>query len=153
MHRCHITNQVQKDLVSALTVLGIETDVTGQGVLDWDVRTGKVTWDAKWSVLFASSACAGSGNAGVWEKAIHPADLCDVLEKLNEHLSGKSDFFVAEYRLNPACGQPHSVRTSGIVVSRRDNGRPCRVIMASHKIAPLEYTMVRRYESPLTHNT
>jgi len=153
MFKLQTADEINRDWAEIRSSLLRETGLSGQGYLDWDVRTGQISWDPAWADLFGWPHGIGSGNAGLWEDAIHPHDLGEVMEKLNEHLRGLTSVFVARYRLNSHCGQPHSIDTSGLVMARNTIGRPTRVILTSHKIAALEYTMARRYESPLSRNT
>lgn len=153
MFKLQTAYELDKDWNKVRSSLKMATGLTGQGYLDWDVRTGTTSWDRSWADLFGWPHGIGCGNAGLWENAIHPHDLSEVIEKLNEHLKGSTAIFVASYRLSPDCGQPHSIHTSGFVMTRNAIGRPARVILTSHKIAALEYTMARRYESPLSRNT
>jgi PAS domain-containing protein len=121
------------------------------GYLQWETRTGQTLWDTHWAELFGLPLKSHTGTAGLWEQAIHPHDQPEVMDLLNDHLNGLTENFEAQYRLASHCDQPHSISTYGRVIVRRTNGRPSRIIMISHKIAALEYTKIRPYESPLSH--
>ncbi|MBU8871174.1 MAG: PAS domain-containing protein [Gemmatimonadales bacterium] len=122
-----------EDLPSLLARLNLINLTQGMGFLDWDVRTGNTTWDKNWSWLFGLPRGVFHGNAGDWEKTIHCHDLPEVMEILNDHLTGETQHFDSEYRLVGSCGKSHSVHTLGLAVARNSLGRPTRVVLISQE--------------------
>ncbi len=102
--------------------------------MDWEVTSGIATWDQTWSELFKLPPGKQSGTAGIWEQAIHPDDFPEVMEELNNHLSGKSPHFIAKYRLAGCPGREYSIRTCGVALARNILSRPTQVRFVSQKI-------------------
>ncbi len=135
MSEKHITQEAREDLPAILNRLNLKDLAHDFAFLDWDVRTGKTSWDQNWSKLFNLPHGVFRGNAGDWEKAIHCLDLAEVLEILNDHLNGETSHFDLKYRLDGSCDNLRSVHTCGVVIARNKKGRPTRVIMISQEIS------------------
>ncbi len=124
----------KNDLTALLADLGPMPFSQDLGFLDWDVRSGNITFDHTWAGLFGLPHSVSCGNAGDWEKSVHAQDLPEVLERLNAHLAGETPHFELEYRLADGGEKIHSMRTCGVTVARNSQGRPTRVIMVSRGI-------------------
>ncbi len=129
--------KLRLDFPSLVSKTGISVSSRDTGFMDWDVRSGRTTWNKTWTQLFGLPKGIYYGDAGMWEKSIHADYLPEVIESLNDHLSGKTRYFDSEYRLEHHCGKSHSIRTFGITVDRNSMGRPTRVILISQKIIPV----------------
>ncbi len=140
MYETICPRQTDLAVTKALAKMGLPDAKEVPGYLDWDIRTGATVWDQAWSDLFGFSRGIYCGHTVDWVKSIHLEDLSDVMASLNDHLTGKSAHFLAEYRLAEDCGKSHSIRTCGVVVGRNSVDRPTWVIMLSQKIPRPEKT-------------
>lgn len=105
------------------------------GYLEWDIRSGMIYWDPAWATLFGISSGVYCGNAGDWEDLIHPDDLPEVIDTLNEHLCGNTPFFLAEYRLAKCSEEKCTIKTCGIVVTKSSLDRPVWAVMISQYLS------------------
>ncbi len=59
---------------------------------------------------------------------MHPEDKPWVMQKLNRHLSGESNFYEAEHRLRNKTGEYQWIQARGKVVERDSQGNPKRAV-------------------------
>lgn len=101
---------------------------SGNGLWDWDVRSGRVFFSNIWKKLLGYSESEIGGDFSEWESRIHEADRVKVLAQLQEHLDGKSPAFACEYRLLCKDGSYKTMLDHGLVVNRDAANKPVRVI-------------------------
>lgn len=72
---------------------------TRDGIWDWNMQTNCVFFSDRWKEMrgFASNEIGNSLEE--WSTGIHPKDLEKVMEALDDHLTKKTPFFSAEYRV------------------------------------------------------
>ena len=95
------------------------------GLWDWNIRTGEMyTSPDHWELLDYQS----SKDDGVQpQRFIHPEDRDRVLAVLNEHLTGKTEEYRIEYRVQEKDGEWTWFLDRGRVVERDDNNMPVRM--------------------------
>ena len=90
----------------------------------WDyehniVKTGKV----KYTMLGYTPDDIGKGFEG-WTKFIHPDDYGNAMTAMKEHLEGKKDTYLVEYRIKHKNGNYLWYRDKGRILTRTENGKP-----------------------------
>lgn len=124
--------------------LRLATNVAGLGTWDWDVKSGKVSWNDN---LFSILGYAPSADSTVpiewWSSRVHPADQSRVMQALEDAKSSGS-FYNPRYRILRADdGQTAWVEVMGRFF-RDEHGQPARMIGAM-----LEITQRKRLEEQL----
>lgn len=61
-----------------------------------------------------------------WEKLVHPEDMPLVMEALQKHLKGETDYYETEHRVRMKIGGWKWILDRGRVISRDENGNPLR---------------------------
>jgi len=97
------------------------------GVWDWDLSTGKVYFSEQWKQTIGYEDHEIENVRSEWEKRVHPDDLKKAEKDFNNHLTGKTKFYVSEHRLKCKNGTYKWVKDSGKVIEWKD-GRPVRMI-------------------------
>jgi len=97
------------------------------GVWDWNVQSDDVVFNERWVKMLGYEAGEIEHHPASWGKLVHPEDLSDVEELLQEHLSGRSDQYEAEYRMRSKSGSWVWILDRGRVVERDQEGRSVRV--------------------------
>lgn len=110
----------------------------GDGLWDWDAKTNKVFYSKEWKTMLGFDEDEISDSLDEWEKRVHPDDLKSVYEKLNEHLSGKTDFYESEHRLLCKDGNYKYILDKGKVLTRSSDGHPLRVIGTHRDITKIK---------------
>jgi diguanylate cyclase (GGDEF)-like protein/PAS domain S-box-containing protein len=103
----------------------------GDGVWDWDLRTGTVVTSARWSEIIGCPGENGISTMDAWKELIHPEDRGRVLAAMQIYLAEGRDskaHFVVEYRLRCCGGAWVWVLSRGMAIERDGAGRPVRII-------------------------
>lgn len=103
-------------------------DNTEQGLWDWDIQTGAVTFSDRIMTMVGDPPGSWPPNVSAWETRIHPEDKAGVTAALTAHLAGETPVYEVEHRLIGTDGRVVWVLDKGRVVSRDPEGRPLRAI-------------------------
>lgn len=106
-----------------LTAINASTD----GLWDWDLTTDYVFMSDSWKRMLGYGNEELAHHVDTWKNKVHPDDLPQVFQALEEHLAGKRERYQAEYRLQNRNGHYLWVKDIGCVSSFDDNGAPSRV--------------------------
>lgn len=110
--------------------LRLATNVAGLGTWDWDLKSGKVTWNDKLaSILGYQPAPDGASSVERWRERVHPDDRARVVQALEEAKANGS-FYNPRYRILRADnGQTAWVEVMGGFI-RDEHHQPARMIGA-----------------------
>jgi len=97
------------------------------GLWDWDIRTGRVTHNARWAEMLGFSPDELESNFSTWQMLVHPDDKEWVLRRLQDHLDGKTPLYEAELRLRAKDGGWRWTLDRGKVVRHDATGAPLRM--------------------------
>ncbi len=101
---------------------------TDQGLWDWNVSTGEITFDDNWHKVLGYVHGEIHFDFAWWEKNVHP-DSKPVFEKaLNSYLSGQSKYYELEYQLKKKSGDWMWIWARGICTEFDKNKKPLRMI-------------------------
>ncbi len=96
------------------------------GTWDWNVKTNEVRFNEQWAEMLGYGLEELDPRLSTWEEMVHPDDLPEAREKLNEHLEGKTDYYEAEFRMQHKSGDWIWVLDRGKVIERDEEGNPVR---------------------------
>lgn len=77
----------------------VAIDVTEDGMWDWNPITNAVIYSPKWKKMLGYEEHEIANRLDEWSKRVHPDDMHDVMEALQEHLEGKSKYYISEHRI------------------------------------------------------
>ena len=100
----------------------------GEGVWDWDMRSGDVLHSRKWLTMFGRDGESQSGPLTEWLERVHPDEKEQLLNEMNRLRAGGTPAYRAEYRVRSADGGWRWVLARGQVVERSASGEPVRMI-------------------------
>lgn len=100
----------------------------GEGVWDWNNRTGQVYFSDGWCKMLGYHSDEIEPNLRSWEKLVHPQDEQLVREEFTAHLNGKSKFYETTHRLRAKDGSWKWILVHGRVIERDDEGTPLRTV-------------------------
>jgi len=101
-------------------------DGANLGSWDWDIDSGKVTFDQRWAEMLGYSLDELEPHVDTWKNLLHPDDLEQVMLRLNNHLEGQNAFYNCEFRMQSKSGQLIWIQDRGRVTERDANGKPLR---------------------------
>jgi PAS domain S-box-containing protein len=97
------------------------------GLWDWNVLTGELFLDHRWTKSLSFSLTETKPVMDSWLGLIHEEDLPSSIDKLNRHLQGVTDFYESEHRLKSKSGSWRWILHRGAVVERDESGKPLRM--------------------------
>lgn len=101
---------------------------SGDGVWDWDILTGEAKYSRRWKEMLGYEEDDILPSNQEWLDRIHPEDQAMVAEAMRAYLSGDTKIYVVEYRLKCKDESYRWILGRGMVVSRREDGSPLRMI-------------------------
>jgi len=99
-----------------------------QGLWDWNIETGEVFFSKRWEEMLGFLPGEIEQNVSSWEKLVHPDDLKETMDTLQEHLEGKTPIYRTEHRLRTKPGTWKWILDTGKVLERNNNGMPTRAV-------------------------
>jgi PAS domain S-box-containing protein len=100
----------------------------GDGVWDWDMRTGRMHLSKMYEEMLGYSQGELPQTVEAWQRSVHPEDLARIQQQLQEYLTGKVPAYTPELRLQCKAGGYKWILCRGQVVERDDKGMPIRMI-------------------------
>jgi PAS domain S-box-containing protein len=96
------------------------------GCWDWNVATGEVHYDERWTAMLGYRANELEPHISTWERLVHPDDRPLAEHALTEHLEGRRSWYETEHRLQHRDGHWVWVLDRGQVLRWDSAGRPLR---------------------------
>lgn len=100
----------------------------GQGLWDWNIKTGDVFFSPAMETMLGYSPGSWEPKVSAWERLVHPDDLPRVMRDLSSHLDGTTDHYDNTHRLRHKDGHWVWVHDRGRVVETDHHGHPVRAI-------------------------
>lgn len=103
----------------------------GDGVWDWNLRTGEAVTSKRWREIVGASDTDATETIDAWNARIHPEDAPQVMATMQAFLAGShhsGTTYAAEYRIRYGADQWKWVLARGMVVERDATGNPLRLI-------------------------
>jgi diguanylate cyclase (GGDEF)-like protein/PAS domain S-box-containing protein len=102
---------------------------TNDGIWDWNAVTGEVFYSPRWKEMLGYGVDELPDTARVWEELVHPEDLPQARERIERHLRGESETYVAEYRIRRKDGEYIWILARAKAIFGED-GKPLRMVGA-----------------------
>ena len=103
-------------------------DSGGDGVWDWDLRTGIETYSQRFMELFGYAEHELDDRQDTFDARTHPDDVPQMLRDRQSHFDGRTPRYANEHRVRCKDGSWKWVLSRGMVISRDADGRPMRMI-------------------------
>ncbi|HZW24461.1 MAG TPA: PhnD/SsuA/transferrin family substrate-binding protein [Gallionella sp.] len=100
----------------------------GDGVWDWDVKSGKTKFSRRWKEMIGYREDEFEDSFEAWAAHLHPEDKPRVLSAVQDYFDGKTPEYVVEFRLRCKDGSWKWILGRGMVASRDADGKPLRMI-------------------------
>ena len=119
--------RVQLKLEESERRLSYVLDATGEGIWDWDIRTGIVTHNRRWCQITGLNDDYLQHPLDEFAALLHADDKARVMARLQDCLAGKGRY-QSEHRMHLKGGQEVWVLDRGDVVERDADGQPLRMV-------------------------
>jgi PAS domain S-box-containing protein len=102
--------------------------VAGMGLWETDLVTNSTRWFDDWCAQYGLDPSEGKDHTDRWLTNMHPADAPGGVQRYQDHLDGKQEFYEAEYRIRAKEGQWRWIYSRGRVTERDENNVPLRMV-------------------------
>ncbi|QWE11859.1 bifunctional diguanylate cyclase/phosphodiesterase [Polynucleobacter sp. AP-Titi-500A-B4] len=109
-------------------------NVTGDGIWDWNIQTGEVKHNDRWIEMLGEDPNQTYFSVEDFKNRIHPEDLSQVIESLENALVGKKEYRL-QYRMIRSDQRQIWVEDRGDVVEKSPDGTPIRMVGAIHDVS------------------
>jgi PAS domain S-box-containing protein len=96
------------------------------GIWDWNLKTEKVFYSERWKTMLGYDPDEISDSPDEWKSRIHPDERELMLNLINDHLAGNSEFYAGEHRLRCKDGSYKWILTRGKAFFD-ESGKPIRI--------------------------
>ncbi len=103
-------------------------EASGDGVWDWNVETGEISYSAHWKAMLGYDDDEIDADFQEWKKRLHPDEKSRILAELDAYLQGNSSDYEQEHRLLSKDGSWKWVLAHGRAVSFDAKGKPLRIV-------------------------
>ena len=103
-------------------------DATLEGIWDWDIRTGELRHNDRWYSILGLDEDDKIATVDNFIAHIHPEYRETVMQRVQECLQGKREYYYSEHRMLKNDGVATWVQDRGKVVERDSNGEPLRMV-------------------------
>lgn len=100
----------------------------GDGLWDWDLRTGNVFYSRQWKAMLGHAENEIGPTLKEFIDRIHPDDLQASWAAVERHISGEAPDFVIELRMRAKDGSWRTILDRGKAIERDEDGSPLRII-------------------------
>jgi len=120
--------------INANTRAILAAESGGIGIWEWDILSGKLTWDSRMYSLYGMKPSEGiEENLELWRRCVHPSDLAAAEDALRDCGNGVRPLNT-EFRIVWGDGTVHFIRAGGQVI-RDETGRAVRIMGANWDIS------------------
>lgn len=105
------------------------------GTWDWNLITNKVYFDPRYYEIAGYVADEFPHEFEEFQKRIHPDDVENIMDQVQQHLEGKTARFDVEFRFKKKSGDWIWLMGRGLIVERDKNNKPLRFIGTHTDIA------------------
>ncbi len=119
--------KAERELVAERERLDLALSGSQLGTWEWDIQTGKIRSDERWAAIVGERT-QPEYSSEEWASCIHPDDLPIVMQKAEDHFSGRTTKFDADVRRRNEDGTWRWVAARGRIVERDRRGRPLRMV-------------------------
>ncbi len=97
------------------------------GLWDWDARADRLYFSPRWKAMIGYTEADIGDAPGEWLGRVHPDDRAGLTQALESHMSGATQHFESEHRIQHRDGSYRWMLARGIAV-RDQTGRATRVV-------------------------
>jgi PAS domain S-box-containing protein len=99
-----------------------------EGLWDWNNETDYVYFNDTWCKMLGYEPEDIEPNVSSWAKLVHPDDMPMVMEVLEKHLKGQTEYYETIHRIKTKDGNWKWILDHGMVIERNDKQEPTRTI-------------------------
>ena len=128
-------NEQQEELRNERNRFDLAVQGSQDGLWDWDTSTDTVYFSSQWKSMLGYENYEVGNGLEEWSSRVHPDDMEETLQKIDDHLKGKTDIYESRHRLKCKDGSWKWILDRGKALFD-ENGNPVRVVGFHTDITP-----------------
>jgi diguanylate cyclase (GGDEF)-like protein/PAS domain S-box-containing protein len=136
--------------------LQLALDATGDGVWDWNIKTGEVIFSDKWCRSLGYDPDKIDGNTKFWKQILHPDDEESTADRIKKHFDNKAETYIHENRIRKQSGEYRYNLSQGRIVEWDEERKPSRMIGTDTDISEIkgaEYALNEKLNYQASHDS
>jgi PAS domain S-box-containing protein len=97
------------------------------GIWDWNIKTNEVFFSAHWKEMLGFEEHEIGNHVNEWSERVHPDEIDQVMEIIQDHLSQKTPFYISEHRVRCKDGSYKWILDRGQALWD-EQGNPVRMV-------------------------
>ncbi|SFV59899.1 PUTATIVE TWO-COMPONENT SENSOR [hydrothermal vent metagenome] len=97
--------QYELDIQNEKERFQLAIDGSNDGLWDWNPQTNEIWYSPRWKSMLGCSDDELENTLDEWIKRIHPDDIEDTFDAIQNHIDGKTEVYESEYRLKGKNGK------------------------------------------------
>ncbi|MFC7249884.1 PAS domain S-box protein [Halomicroarcula sp. GCM10025324] len=118
----------ERELEETTERLKLALEGANLGVWDWNIETGDVRFDERWTGMLGYDHGELEHRLETWEDLVHPDDIDEAWETIQRHFDGETDMYECDHRLRTKSGDYRWIRDLGRVFERDEDGEALRMV-------------------------
>ncbi len=123
------------------------TEGVGDGVWDWNFKTDEIYFSKIWKEMLGYNETEVGNTLNDWVERVHPDDIDQAQNGVNNHLKGLTPEYQNEHRLLCKDGTYKWILDRGKIIERDENGNPSRLIGTHTDISERKKTEKELHEN------
>jgi len=107
--------------------LQLALEGANEGLWDWNIPGNATYYSDGWAKMLGFDPSEIGNSVEIFDRLIHGEDRAEAMKLLEDHLSGKSECYRAEFRMREKSGSWRWIQSRGRIVGRGADGAPVRV--------------------------
>lgn len=120
--------QSEQELLTKKEGLSFALHAARSGMWDWNIKTGKIHFDENYYTMAGYDPYEFPQEFTEWEKRVHPDDIAQVQQLIQQVLSSKSPQLTAEFRFKTKANSWMWILGQGKIIERDANDDPVRFV-------------------------
>lgn len=116
----------------------ITLDASNEGIWDWNIKTGEAFFSPHWFTMLGYEPGEYPSSYKTWELLLHPDDIENTKNRIQEHISSKEEGYAIEFRMRTKQGGWKWIQARGRVVEWGEDGSPVRMVGTHADITALK---------------
>ena len=104
------------------------------GLWVWDIPSGNVYYNGLWAEMLGYNLDEIEPVLDSWKNLVHPEDLPLMMEKLNDHIDGKTPEYSIDYRMKAKNGEWKWIADHGQIVEGDNDNKAIRAVGVHYDI-------------------
>ena len=130
--------EAEAALHASETLWKLALESAGDGVWDWNIRTGEEFFSSSIKAMFGYANDDIANLSAELDARTHPDDVAQMELDRTAHFEGRSPMYRNEHRIRCKDGRWKWVLSRGVVIARDDNGLPLRMVGTHTDITELK---------------